>query len=134
MSNNSNLYIKQGIDDNGEGCNMTQSGFKFGIPYLDDKVPGCGIGNMRGGESIYLSVGMRHKYDTSTGTKNWVNTIHHPTAEFYCSPKAILLLSGTRDICGKYYDPGVYILSAPKALRELNAIIPDSEITVTKLD
>lgn len=129
-----NLYIKQGTDSNGEYCNSSHSGFKFGIAYNneDGAYPSCGIGNMRGELCIYLSFGMMHHYDSSTNTSNWICTVYN--GKYTVKPIAILInSSSTMRINGNEMNAGVYILSAPDKIYGLNEIIPDSYITVTKL-
>ena len=127
----SNVYIKQGIDSNGETCSDVHSGFKFGIMYNNSAYPSCGIGNMRGYSCIYLSMSMMHHYDKETNVSNWICTKY--TSGYYRSPIAILLNDATFYVNNVAYNPGVYILSAPNKIYELNEIIPDSDITVTKI-
>ena len=109
------------------------SGFKFGISYNyeDNAYPACGIGNMRGDSCIYLSISMMHHYDKETTVSNWICTKYYPG--YYITPIAILLNDMTFRINSVAYGPGVYILSAPNKIYELNEIIPDSDITVTKI-
>ena len=129
-----NLYIKQGTDSNGEYCNSSHSGFKFGIAYNneDGAYPSCGIGNMRGESCIYLSFGMMHHYDSSTKTSNWICTVYNGTYSY--KPIAILInASKSMYINDNKIYAGVYILSAPNKIYELNEIIPNADITVTKL-
>ena len=128
----SNVYIKQGTDSNGETCFDAHSGFKFGIMYNNNGVyPSCGIGNVRGNSCIYLSISMMHHYDKETNVSNWICTKYSPGS--FRSPIAILLNDATFHVNNVAYNSGVYILSAPNKIYELNEIIPDSDITVTKL-
>ena len=74
---------------------------------------------------------MMHHYYKETNVSNWICTKYYPGE--YRTPIAILLNDTTFRINNVAYDSGVYILSAPTIIYELNEIIPDADITVTKL-
>lgn len=129
------MYIRNGIQANGENSSTTHSGFKFGIPYNTepDAKPACGIGNIRGGDVIYLSFGMMNYYDPNTRKHNFICTKHYSTVQI--SPVAILCAGDVFVFCtgGHVYNAGIYALIAKSKNYALNEIIPESDITVTKL-
>ena len=74
---------------------------------------------------------MMHHYDKETTVSNWICTKYYPG--YSRAPIAILLSDTTFRINNVAYNSGVYILSAPNKIYGPNEIIPDADITVTKL-